>query len=92
MFGANFFANIDFDRSMNTSQFFKQEDDVDLAGVVLKLSEFSAIIYDIKRMDLRTGQMTSYGFAVQPLIHKLKNNDYLIGGRYQMPVYQGAVP
>lgn len=36
--------------------------------------------------------MTDYGFALQPLIHKLKNNDYLIGGRYQMPVYRGSLP
>ena len=92
MFAANYFANIDFDRSMNNSQFFKQDDDIELAGMVLKLAEFSVLVFDIKKFDLRTGEMTDYGFAVQPLIHCLKKNNYLIGGRYQMPVYRGSVP
>ena len=65
---------------------------MELSGVVLKLSEYSTLIYDIKKMDLSTGKMTDYGFAIQPLIHNLKNHNYLIGGRYQMPVYRGGVP
>ena len=36
--------------------------------------------------------MSDYGFAIQPLIHTLKKTDYLIGGRYQMPVYRGKLP
>jgi len=93
MFGANFFAEFDFERSMDFSQFFKQEEqDVELSGVVLKLTEYSVLILDIKKMDLRTGQISDYGFALQPLIHKLKDRNFLIGGRYQMPVYQGSVP
>ena len=36
--------------------------------------------------------MSDYGFAVQPLIHTLKQRSYVIGGRYQMPVYKGSVP
>lgn len=43
-------------------------------------------------MDLATGKMTDYGFAVQPLIHTLKGRNFLIGGRYQMPVYRGSIP
>ena len=92
MFGANFFANIDFDRSMHMTQLFRKDDDIELAGVVLKLNEHSTMVFDIKKMDLRTGKMTDYGFALQPLIHMLKNNSYLIGGRYQMPVYRGSLP
>lgn len=29
---------------------------------------------------------------MQPLIHKLKDRNFLIAGRYQMPVYRGSVP
>ena len=94
MFGASYFADIDFDRSMFSTQLFKHDEDayVELPGVVLKLNEHSTLVYDIKKFDLKSGQMTDYGFAVQPLIHVLKNNHYLIGGRYQLPVYKGSVP
>lgn len=64
MFGANYFANIDFEKSMHTSQFFKQEEDVELAGVVLKLHEYSCLVLDIKKMDLSTGKISDYGFAL----------------------------
>ena len=43
-------------------------------------------------MDLKTGQISDYGFAIQPLIHRLKEKNYLIGGRYQMQVYRGSMP
>jgi hypothetical protein len=92
MFGANFFCEIDFDRSMHTSQFFKQEEDVELSGVVIKIKDTSCIIFDIKRLNLTTGEMNDYGFAIQPLTHRLKQRSYLIGGRYQMPVYRGSLP
>ena len=92
MFGANFFSEIDFERSMATSQYFKQEEDVELSAVILRLTEASVLVHDVKRLDLKTGQMSDYGFAVQPLIHKLKNKDFLIGGRYQMPVFKGPIP
>lgn len=57
MFGASYFADIDFDRSMFSTQLFKQEDNdaVELPGVILKLCEYSTLVYDIKKMDLRTG-------------------------------------
>lgn len=37
---------------------------VELPGVVLKLNEHSTLIFDIKKLDLRTGTMTDYGFAI----------------------------
>ena len=92
LFAANFFSEIDFDKSMNQMQLFKQEEDVELSGVVLELQEYSVLVFDIKRHDLQTGGVSDYGFAVQPLIHNLKGRNYLIGGRYQIPVYKGAVP
>ena len=51
---------------MSTTQLFKQDeaDMVELAGVVLNLAEFSVLIFDIKKMDLKTGKMTDYGFAI----------------------------
>lgn len=92
MFGANFFTDIDFERSMDQDQFFKQNEPVELSGLILRLLDHSILVLDIKRMDLRTGQISDYGFAIQPLMHKLKERSYLIGGRYQMPVYQGSIP
>ena len=82
MFGAHYFADIDFDRSMSKTQLFKQDELIELSGQILPLTDQSALVYDIKRFDLRTGQMSDYGFAIQPLIHTLKKTDYLIGGRY----------
>ena len=57
LFGANYFADIDFDRSMFSTQLFRQgdEDYIELPGVLLKLNEHSALVYDIKKLDLRTG-------------------------------------
>ena len=92
MFGAHYFADIDFDRSLSKTQLFKQDELIELSGQILPLTDQSALVYDIKRFDLRTGQMSDYGFAIQPLIHTLKKTDYLIGGRYQMPVYRGKLP
>ena len=60
----------------------KQGEDVELAGMVLKLHEYSSLVLDIKRLDLATGKISDYGFSVQPLIHTLRDRDYLIGGRY----------
>jgi len=77
---------------MSTSQFYKQGEDVELSGIVLKLNDSSVLVFDIKKFDLRTGQMSDYGFAIQPLTHRLKQRSYLIGGRYQMPVYRGSLP
>lgn len=94
MFGAHIFADADFDKTktIQNCQIFQEEQDVELPGSVLKINNASVLIYDIKKMDLRTGEMTDYGFAIQPLVHTLKLREYLIGGRYQMPVYQGSVP
>lgn len=92
MFGANFFSDIDFPRSMHTSQFFNQDEDIEVAGIILRLNDASVIIYDVKQFDLVTGKISDYGFAMQPLIHNLKGHHYLIGGRYQMPVYRGSLP
>ena len=65
---------------------------MELSGIVLQLNEHSVLLLDIKKFDLQTGVVSDYGFAMQPLIHKLKDRNFLIGGRYQMPVYQGSVP
>ena len=93
MFGASFFADIDFERSNNNAQFFRQdENDVELSGMVLKLTVNSSLVLDIKKMDLTNGLITDYGFAIQPLIHHLKDKSHIIGGRYQMPVYRGSLP
>ena len=64
MFGANFFSDIDFERSMASSQYFKQDEDVELASIILRLTEASILVHDIKKFDLKTGEMTDYGFAV----------------------------
>ena len=82
MFGAEFIADVDFDRSFHKNQFFRQTEYFDLLGIVLKLGDHSALVFDIKKMDLRTGEMSDYGFAIQPLMHRLSDAAYLIGGRY----------
>ena len=63
-----------------------------MSGIVLQLNEHSVLLLDIKKFDLQTGTVSDYGFAMQPLIHKLKDRNFLIAGRYQMPVYRGSVP
>ena len=92
MFGANYFAEVDFERSRHVNQFFKKDIEAELVGLILKLKDKSVLFFDIKKMDLKTGEISDYGFAMQPLIHILKNRAYLIGGRYQMPVYKGKIP
>ena len=94
MFGAHFFADPDFDKSKSipNSQIFQEQEDIELPGNVLKLNSTSIMVYDIKKMCMQTGEMKDYGFAIQPLIHTLKQKDYLIGGRYQLPVYKGSLP
>ena len=50
---------------MGSSQFFQQEDmSVELPGIVLKLNEDSVLLLDIKKMDLTTGKISDYGFAL----------------------------
>ena len=92
MMGASFFADIDFEKTSANCQYFLRNEDVEHAGVVLKLEAYSVMVYDIKRFYLNTGEMEDYGFAMQPLMHTLKNREYLIGGRYQLPVMRGSVP
>ena len=74
MFGANFFSEIDFEKTKGSRQFFKRiltGADVELSGDVLKLNVNSILVFDIKKFDLKTGKMADYGFAIQPLIHNL---------------------
>ena len=52
--------------------------------------EESSIFYDIKKLDLSTGLISDYGFAVQPLMHEFNKVNMIIGGRYQIPVYDGT--
>lgn len=82
MLGANLFTDVDFSKTSSTSQFFVRNEDIEHPGVVLKLEAYSVLMFDIKKFNLNTGEMEDYGFAMQPLIHTLKNRDYLIGGRY----------
>ena len=58
----------------------------------MKLHDYSAMIFDIKCFNVETEELTDFGFAIQPLIHKLKDRAYLIGGKYQMPVFRGSLP
>ena len=93
MFGAHYFAEIDFEHSYQSSQLFDREDRaIEVPGSVLKINEGSALVLDIKRMDLSTGEISDYGFAIQPLIHRLKDRNLIIAGRYQMPIYGGSFP
>ena len=93
MLGAHYFSEFDFEKSRLSSQLFSREQrDVELAGSVLKLDEQSALILDIKKFDLSNGELSDYGFAIQPLIHRLKDRNFIIAGRYQMPIYAGSVP
>jgi len=92
MLGANFFADIDFQRTSAIHQYFKTDDDIEHSGIVLRLEAYSVLVFDIKRFDLASGHMRDYGWAVQPLIHTLRKRDYLIAGRYQLPVMQGSIP
>ena len=74
MFGANFFADIDFDKTQGSQQYFKRVlagAEVELSGDVLKLNVNSVLVFDIKKFNLKTGKMSDYGFAIQPLIHNL---------------------
>jgi len=43
-------------------------------------------------MDLTTGVMEDFGFALQYLVHDLKGSLFLIGGQYQVPILKGKVP
>ena len=52
----------------------------------------TSLLFDFKRLDLKTGVMEDFGFALQYLVHSLKNNLFLIGGQYQIPVFKGKVP
>jgi hypothetical protein len=49
-------------------------------------------LFDFKRLDLKTGILEDFGFALQYLVHELKNQLFLIGGQYQVPVMKGPVP
>ena len=83
MFGAHYFADIDFENSRLSDQYFSREvRDIEIPGADLKLEEQSALLLDIKKFDLSNGELSDYGFAIQPLIHRLKNRNHIIAGRY----------
>lgn len=92
LFGANIFTDVDMVKSSKRTQVFTKSDHFQYPGKVLKLQDFSALIFDIKRFNIETGEISDVGFAVQPLIHTLKDHAYLIGGKYQMPVFHGSMP
>lgn len=93
MFASHLFSDVDFEKSKNGCQLFDTDNPaIEMSGIVLKLLEHSSLLFDIKQFDLKTGEMQDFGFALQPLIHTLKKQQYLISGRYQIPVYAGKVP
>lgn len=58
-----------------------------------KLSGNSCIVYFITKYDVVTGKTTNnYAFAIQPLIHVMKERQFLICGRYYLPLYRGFPP
>ena len=92
MFVSHLFADVNYNKTFDDVQIYDHDDWFGVPGSHLKLASFSALLLDIKKFDLAKGTMTDYAFALQPLIHSLKGRYYLIGGRYQVPIYKGCVP
>lgn len=63
-----------------------------MSGKIFRPNLATSLLFDIKRMDLKTGKMEDFGFALQYLCHELKGNLFLIGGQYQVPIFAGKVP
>ena len=65
MNGAHYCAEIDFDKSRTSFQYFRKEERyVEISGTALKLNQHSALILDIKKFDLSNGELSDYGFAI----------------------------
>ena len=69
-------------KSSKQAQIFQKADHFEYSGKIVKLLDHSAMLYDIKCFNIDTGEISDFGFAVQPLIHRLKDHSYLIGGKY----------
>lgn len=64
MTASNYFADIDFEKSKLSNQLFSQEHDIEIPGSILRLDEYSLMVYVIKKMDLSNGELSDYGFAL----------------------------
>ena len=58
-----------------------------------KLSGNSSLVFFITKHDVITGKTTNnYAYAIQPLIHIMKERQFLICGKYYLPLYKGFPP
>jgi len=58
-----------------------------------KLNANSCIVYFIAKHDVIAGKTTeNFAYAIQPLIHIMKERQFLICGKYLLPLYHGFPP
>ena len=64
LFGANIFSDVDMPKTTKRSQIFTKSEYHQYSGKILKLQDYSSLLFDIKRFNLETGEISDFGFAV----------------------------
>ena len=82
MLGAFLFCEVDWKQTTPHHFIFAHTEDIQVSGKVFKPTLATSLLFDFKRLDLKTGVMEDFGFALQYLVHNLKDNLFLIGGQY----------
>lgn len=80
--------NIDWESHSDTVRFT----DIDLTVENADLAKGSYLIYDLRAYDLKTKQVSSFGFAIMPLLANFQQRHYFNSGYHVLPVYKGPVP
>jgi hypothetical protein len=92
MLYAHHFFKPDWAQSTPKQLIFREVEDYEISGSLFTPSKYTGLLFDIKRFDLKTGELTDVGFAYQYLCHTVDGIMYLISGQYQVPIFKGPVP
>lgn len=55
MFASHLFNQVDFTKTFDDIQVYENDEHIEVPGSTLKLNNFSAMLFDIKKFDLKTG-------------------------------------
>lgn len=92
MLFAHHFFRQDWSQSCPKQNIFREVADHEVGGKIFRPNKYTGLVFDVKRFNLKTGELSDIGFGYQYLVHSVDGVMYLIGGQYQVPIFKGPMP
>jgi hypothetical protein len=89
---AHHFYKQDWSQSTPKQHIFREVADYEISGKIFRPNKYTGLIFDVKKFNLKTGELGDVGFGYQYLVHNVNGTMHIIGGQYQVPIYKGPIP